>query len=64
MEHDPDETVNLSDDEKYAHTIEEHARLLADRLAAEPPRGLKLLDLADLAGASGPINRNSSVVTE
>ncbi len=50
MQHDPDETVNLSDNEKNAHTIEDHGRLLAERLAVEPPPGLTLLGRGRASG--------------
>ena len=50
MQHDPDETVNLSDNEKNAHTIEDHGRLLAERLAVKPPPGLTLLGRGRASG--------------
>ncbi len=46
MEQDPGETANLASGEKHTDIIEEHAKLLATRLAVESPQGLKLLDPA------------------
>lgn len=43
---DPGETVNLAGREDNAAVVEEHGKLLADRLSGMPPSDLKLLDLA------------------
>jgi iduronate 2-sulfatase len=44
MDRDPGETANLAGGEQQAGIIDQHAQLLAHRLAAKAPDGLTLLD--------------------
>lgn len=46
LQDDPGETVNLAAKPEQAAVVAEHSKLLAARLAKQPPKGLKLLDLA------------------
>jgi iduronate 2-sulfatase len=45
LQNDPGETVNVADQPAQAATIEQHAALLATRLAAPVPDGLKVLPM-------------------
>jgi hypothetical protein len=59
MQRDSGETANLADEVKLRDVIDEHARLLANRLAIESPKGLKLLDPAK-GGNPRPVGARSS----
>jgi iduronate 2-sulfatase len=45
MERDAGETVNVAGDDKHAEIIEEHAKLVAERLAVVPPPGVRLVEV-------------------
>jgi iduronate 2-sulfatase len=54
IEHDPGETANVADNEKHRDIIAQHAKLLAEHLAVEPPKGVKLLDPAKRGASRVP----------